>query len=44
MRIIEVLIDIATHSEHGKVFQCDFKLGSVEISIDLEDKEGIPPL
>jgi hypothetical protein len=36
-----MLLDVSFHSEHGKVIQSNFKLGSVERSIDL-DKEGIP--
>jgi hypothetical protein len=34
-------VDAVVHSEHGKVIKFDFKLGSVERSIDL-DNEGIP--
>jgi hypothetical protein len=33
---IKVVVDAVVHSEHGKVIQCDFKLGSVERSIDLD--------
>jgi hypothetical protein len=36
-----VLIDTAVHSEHGNVIKCDFKPGSVERCIDL-DEEGLP--
>jgi hypothetical protein len=38
---MKVLVDAAVHSELGKVIKCDFKLGSVERSLDI-DKEGIP--
>jgi hypothetical protein len=31
-----VILDASVHSEHAKVIRCDFKLGSVERSIDLE--------
>jgi hypothetical protein len=43
------LVDTAVHSEHGKVIQCDFKPGSVEKFIKLENEivseknpKGIP--
>jgi hypothetical protein len=35
------VINTSTHSEHVQVIRCDFKPGSVERSIDL-DEEGIP--
>jgi hypothetical protein len=35
-----VALDVGVHSEHGKVFKCDFKPTSIERSIDLH-KEGI---
>jgi hypothetical protein len=38
-----LVADAAVHSDHGKVIQCDFKLRSVDRSIDLH-KEGMPPL
>jgi hypothetical protein len=31
---IEILVDAAVYSEHGKVIKCDFKPGSMERSID----------
>jgi hypothetical protein len=34
MSIIQVLVDAAVYSEHGKLIKCDFKPGSVERSID----------
>jgi hypothetical protein len=32
---LEVLIDAAVHSEHGKLIRCDIKQGSIGRSIDL---------
>jgi hypothetical protein len=37
-----IVIDAGTHFDHGKIIKCDFKLGSIERSIDLEDIEGTP--
>jgi hypothetical protein len=35
---IKVLIDAVVHSEQGEVIKCNFKLGSVERSIDLHQR------
>jgi hypothetical protein len=34
-RYIKALVNVSVNSEHGKVIKCDFKLESVERSLDL---------